>query len=197
MLARRLPRVEERPQQARPKPHSGGHARACSRHRDGNVRGLDALILRPVPFHEPEKVASVMMRSERGGRLAVAPAVLRAWRDTPAFVGAESATADTALVEHGGSIVTRGIARVTPGISPCSATFDPSADGYSSRVKDVPDRMIACCCPRISGAGSSRGAALVRPVRASSSREQDGGTMSADSFPRCSSDDEREHVFGQ
>jgi len=77
---------------------------------------VDALILRPVPFKDPEQLASVYMGNERGGSTTVAPAVLHAWRDSSAFAGAESAFPDVALVEAGGSIVTRGVARVTPGI---------------------------------------------------------------------------------
>lgn len=54
---------------------------------------VDALILRPVPFKDPDQLASVYMGTERGGNTTVAPAVLHAWRDSPAFAGAESATA--------------------------------------------------------------------------------------------------------
>jgi putative ABC transport system permease protein len=77
---------------------------------------VDALILRPVPFRAPDQLAFVYMGNEHGGSLAVAPAVLRAWRASPAFVAAESAVSDTALVDVNGSVVTRGIARVTPGV---------------------------------------------------------------------------------
>jgi predicted permease len=77
---------------------------------------VDALILRPVPFHAPDDLASVYMGNERGGRTTVAPAVLRAWRGSPAFAGAESALPDTALIDADGTVVTRGIARVTPGL---------------------------------------------------------------------------------
>ena len=77
---------------------------------------VDALILRPVPFKDPDQLASVYMGNERGGTTTVAPAVLHAWRNSPAFAGAESASPDVALVDAGGSVVTRGVARVTPGI---------------------------------------------------------------------------------
>ena len=76
----------------------------------------DALILRPVPFDEPEQLARVYMGNDRGGRTTVAPAVIHAWRESAAFSGVESAVADTALVEVDGAVVTRGIARVTPGL---------------------------------------------------------------------------------
>jgi putative ABC transport system permease protein len=77
---------------------------------------VDALILRPAPFRAPDELALVYMGGENGGRVTVAPAVLRAWRASPAFDGAESAVADTALIEAHGSVLTRGIARVTPGL---------------------------------------------------------------------------------
>ncbi len=77
---------------------------------------VDALLLRPVPFPDPDQLAQVYMGNEHGGRTTVAPAVLHSWRESPAFSGAESADSDTALIEFDGSVVTRGIARVTPGI---------------------------------------------------------------------------------
>jgi predicted permease len=77
---------------------------------------VDALIVRPVPFRDPGQLAHLWMGSERGGRTLVAPAVLRAWRESPAFEAAESALADTALLEASGTVVTRRIASVTPGV---------------------------------------------------------------------------------
>lgn len=77
---------------------------------------VDALILRPVPFREPDQLAFVYMGSERGGRTTVAPAVLRAWQESAAFAGAEAAVPDTALIEAEGAVLARGIARVTPGL---------------------------------------------------------------------------------
>ena len=77
---------------------------------------VDALILRPAPFSDPDQVAHLWMRDQHGGPGAVAPAVLRAWRDSPAFSAAEAAVEDTALLGTEGGPVTRGIARVTPGV---------------------------------------------------------------------------------
>jgi hypothetical protein len=77
---------------------------------------VDSLILRPVPFRDPDQLAFVYMGSDRGGRTTVAPAVLRAWQESPAFEGAESAVPDTAVVDVNGAVVARGIARVTPGL---------------------------------------------------------------------------------
>jgi putative ABC transport system permease protein len=77
---------------------------------------VDALIVRPVPFRDPGQLAHLWMGTDRGGRTLVAPAVLRAWRESPAFEAAESALADTALLEASGTVVTRRIASVTPGV---------------------------------------------------------------------------------
>ncbi len=77
---------------------------------------VDALLLRPVPFHAPQELAFVYMGNENGGRTTVAPAVLRAWRESPAFAGVEGANADTAVIDTGGTVATRGSARVTTGL---------------------------------------------------------------------------------
>jgi predicted permease len=77
---------------------------------------VDALVLRPVPFRSPEQLAFIHMGTEHGGSLAVAPAVLRAWRASAAFAAAEAAVPDTALLEANGSLLTRRLARVSPGV---------------------------------------------------------------------------------
>jgi len=77
---------------------------------------LDALVLSPVPFRSSEQLAFVFMGNKGGGRTTVAPAVLRAWRESPAFAGAESASAETAVIDLDGTVAARGIARVTPGV---------------------------------------------------------------------------------
>lgn len=77
---------------------------------------VDALLLRPVPFHAPQDLAFVYMGNENGGRTTVAPAVLRAWRASPIFAGAEGANAETAVIDTGGTVATRGSARVTTGL---------------------------------------------------------------------------------
>ena len=103
---------------------------------------VDALLLRPVPFDEPDQLAFVFMGDDRGGRTTVAPEVLRAWRESPAFAGAEAAVPDTALVEVRGTVVTRGIARITPGLfnllgevrPVLGRLFDASDAGATDRV---------------------------------------------------------------
>ena len=77
---------------------------------------VDALILRPVPFSEPDRLASIVMVDEDGGPALVSPAVLRAWEKSPAFTAAEGTRSDTVLIETDGGIAKRKIARVTPGV---------------------------------------------------------------------------------
>ena len=81
---------------------------------------VDALILRPIPFSDPERLARVTARTERGGRLAVPPAVLRAWQDSGIFQGIEGAslagTGGTVVLDAGGDPQIRGAARVSQGM---------------------------------------------------------------------------------
>jgi putative ABC transport system permease protein len=77
---------------------------------------VDALLLRPVPFRDPDRLAFVYMGNEHGGRGAIDPAVFRAWRERTAFAGVEAAVPDTSLIGVDGAVATRGIARVTPGL---------------------------------------------------------------------------------
>ena len=76
----------------------------------------DALLFRPVPFEDPDRLVLVSMASDRGGRLAVSPAVFRAWRETSAFESVESATAETVLIEFDRGPMVMAAARVTPGL---------------------------------------------------------------------------------
>jgi len=77
---------------------------------------VDSLILRPVPFRDPKQLAHVWMGTDRGGRSTVNPEVVRKWRESAAFAGAESAMPETALLETGQTVVTRSMAIVTPGV---------------------------------------------------------------------------------
>jgi predicted permease len=77
---------------------------------------VDALVLRPVPFTEPERLARLWMTGPHGGSTIVTPAVLQAWRNVPGIEAAESAMADKAVVEIGGATVERRVAVVTPGL---------------------------------------------------------------------------------
>src|SRR5687767_14613991 len=60
---------------------------------------VDALVLRPVPFQNFDRLARVRMRSERSGRSAVSAAVLNAWRDSAAFDAVEGFWPDVSLIE--------------------------------------------------------------------------------------------------
>src|SRR5258708_7297918 len=77
---------------------------------------VDALILRPVPFRDAGRLEGVWMRTAHGGRGAVSPAVLDAWRRSPAFASAEGATTAVSIVETGTGPVVKASARVSPGI---------------------------------------------------------------------------------
>ena len=74
---------------------------------------LDALILRPVPFKDPDQLAHLYMRNGPGG---TSPALFREWKASPVFLGVESADWSTAVVTTDAGDVNRGYARVTPGI---------------------------------------------------------------------------------
>jgi predicted permease len=77
---------------------------------------VDSLLLRPVPFNHPEQLAHLWMGNEHGGRTVVSPAVIREWRQSPAFSGVEAAMPATALIETGQSIAVRDMAVVTRGV---------------------------------------------------------------------------------
>ena len=81
---------------------------------------VDALILRPVPFDDPERLARVSTRTERGGRLSVAPDILRGWKDSGIFLAVEGASlapaGGTVVLDVGGESQLRGAARVSPGM---------------------------------------------------------------------------------
>jgi predicted permease len=76
----------------------------------------DALLLRPVPFTDPETLAFVYMGNERGGRTTVHQSVLREWRASGVLAGAEAASAQNVVVDLNGLFVSRNFARVTPGL---------------------------------------------------------------------------------
>jgi predicted permease len=104
---------------------------------------VDALILRPVPFRDPDRLANLAMMNNRGGRVAVAADVLQAWRDSPAFVAAEGTSPGTSIIETGLGPIVRPSARVSPGMFAMlgaqpvrGRAFDPSEgrSGTDDRV---------------------------------------------------------------
>lgn len=77
---------------------------------------VDALLLRPAPFENPEQLAHVYMGTERGGPGGIPMEVVRAWRDSGAFARVEAASRQTVLVDAAGTIAVRNLAHVTPGM---------------------------------------------------------------------------------
>lgn len=78
---------------------------------------VDALVLRPLPVPEPEQLSRLCLCNERGGgSLVVPPAVLTAWRDSPAFTAVEALTRGTSILELEDDELVVTSARVTPGI---------------------------------------------------------------------------------
>lgn len=77
---------------------------------------VDALVLSPTPFRDPDRLARLSTRSGNNGRGVVSPAVLQAWRASSVFTSAEGATAGTSIVETGTGPVVKASARVSTGI---------------------------------------------------------------------------------
>ena len=77
---------------------------------------VDALLLRPVPFRDADRLAQVVMNDEHGGRVDVARPVLRAWKETPVFDAVEGHHSTTSLIESGDRLVERPTAFVTRGL---------------------------------------------------------------------------------
>jgi predicted permease len=81
----------------------------------------DALILRPIPFKDPDRLGWVFTRTDRGGRTVATPDLYRAWRTSGIFDGVEAASAlgassRTAVINAGGNELIRGGARVSSGL---------------------------------------------------------------------------------
>lgn len=78
---------------------------------------VDALVLRPVPFENLDRLARLHLLDEQGhGGFGVAPEVFGAWRESVAFEAVEAARGTTALLAFQGGEVNRVVASVTPGI---------------------------------------------------------------------------------
>jgi putative ABC transport system permease protein len=77
---------------------------------------VDALLLRPVPFRDADRLAQVVMNDEHGGRGDVARPVLRAWKETPVFEAVEGHHSTTSLIESGDRLIERPTAFVTRGL---------------------------------------------------------------------------------
>ncbi|MGW8368722.1 MAG: ABC transporter permease [Gammaproteobacteria bacterium] len=78
---------------------------------------IDSLVLRPVPFHEPDQLASISTRFDaRGPAPRLSPGVVDAWRASPAFESVELARRQEALLELDGTVAVGDVGFVTPGI---------------------------------------------------------------------------------
>jgi predicted permease len=81
----------------------------------------DALILRPIPFKDPDRIGWVQTRTDRGGRTVATADLYRAWRTSGIFDGVEAAStlgasSRTAVIDVGGNELIRGSARVSSGL---------------------------------------------------------------------------------
>jgi predicted permease len=79
---------------------------------------VDAFLLRPMPFPDAERIGHVQMRGKGGGPMAVAPTVLRAWRQSKVFDAGEGVSPDTFVLGTDAGPVVRASAYVSPGMLP-------------------------------------------------------------------------------
>jgi predicted permease len=78
---------------------------------------LDALLFRPIPFHDPAELGQISMMGPRGGRIAVSRQVMDGWRSsTIAFKAVEAANASDVTVTTPRGPEVRAAARVTVGL---------------------------------------------------------------------------------
>jgi hypothetical protein len=77
---------------------------------------VDAFFLRPFPYQDGDRIATIWMRSQTGGRWAVAPSVFRAWRESPAFEAAEAVDTGEAVLDTAAGPNVRAVAFVSPGL---------------------------------------------------------------------------------
>lgn len=101
----------------------------------------DALLLRPVPFRDPDRLIRLYMGTEHGGSSTVATTTLLAWRGSAAFDAVEGigASGQSVVTDNGASVI-KASAAVTPGLFPMLGVhpirgrlFD-SADGGTDRI---------------------------------------------------------------
>jgi putative ABC transport system permease protein len=79
---------------------------------------VDALLLRPVPFPEADRLARLWMRSESGGRTTVSMPIVEAWRATGVFDAVEGSSTATFTLGEGAAMTERPAAFVSPGLLP-------------------------------------------------------------------------------
>ena len=81
----------------------------------------DALLFRPIPFKDPDRIGQVYTWQGRSGRTVGTPDLLRTWRTSGLFNGVEAASSlgassATAVINVGGVESIRGNARVSAGL---------------------------------------------------------------------------------
>jgi putative ABC transport system permease protein len=86
---------------------------------------VDALVLRPAPFEDVDRLARLNMRLDRGGPLTTPLPVFNAWRRSGAFTAVEGAQTSAALVRTDAGAVTLSVARITPGLLQLSGGVRP------------------------------------------------------------------------
>jgi predicted permease len=77
---------------------------------------VDALMLRPAPFPEADRLFHVFAGDERGGRTTIPTDLYAAWRGSPAFEDLHGVGHGSAIVEDGIEPVMRAGAFVSPGL---------------------------------------------------------------------------------
>lgn len=101
----------------------------------------DALLLRPVPFPDADRLARLTMRDDRGNALiSVPPEVFHAWRASTAFEAVEGARSTFAWVGFDGGEVNRVVARVTPGLFAMLGGVQPLRGRLFGPADGQPDR---------------------------------------------------------
>jgi predicted permease len=106
---------------------------------------IDALVLRPAPFEDVERLARLYMRGDVGGPLTSPPEIFDVWRRGGAFAAVEGASTSDALVRTDAGVVTLSVARITPGllelaggVRPVHGRLFSSSDGGP----DTSDRVL-------------------------------------------------------
>jgi putative ABC transport system permease protein len=77
---------------------------------------VDALVLRPAPFREPDRLMRLELRYGNNGRTVVPPAVLAVWRTSPLFSNVAGASTTASIVDTEAGALVRASARVSPGL---------------------------------------------------------------------------------
>src|SRR5579862_2072273 len=77
---------------------------------------IDALVLRPAPFQDPDRLLNIELLTNHTGRTVVPAAVFDAWRRSPVFSAVEGTTTEVSIVDTATGPAVRASAHVSPGI---------------------------------------------------------------------------------